>query len=265
MTGPDPGLVQHPAAPRGLGRRRAPDHRDYMAGSVLKAIPTVPYRYWNAGSWWGDQGDLPHCVGYSGVAWLEDGPVTFDGPTPDPARFYDVCQANDEWEGNDYDGTSVRALARVLRDVNLCREAGIQTAEPLIDSYYFAESAIEVAKAILTTGPVVMGTDWYWDWFDPGPTGYLAWDGDVIARRSAGGHAWKADGCRIYGLSTVQPDMADPKTWDLRRSFIRGKQSWGRAWGASGFFYMRLETVQALLMAYGEAMLAIEADRFRPG
>lgn len=256
--------VQHPSAPKGLGRRIAPDDRDFRASAILTEVPTRSWRYWNASSWWGDQGGKPHCVAFAGTAWLEDGPVTYDGPAVNTKRLYKVCQDHDEWEGSDYAGTSVRALGRVLRDPALCQAAGIPTKDPLIDSYYFAESAIEVVRAILTTGPVVMGTDWYWNWFTPGPTGYLKWDGDVIVRGTVGGHAWKADGVRIVAAEGTDLDMADPMTWDPARSFVRGKNSWGRHWGAGGFFYVRLVTLTALLTARGEAMIAVESPRFRP-
>lgn len=62
---------------------------------------------------WYDQGYSPHCVGFSlsrAMSWLN-------------RRFYDAdwlyyeAQKVDEWEGEDYDGTSVRGGCRILNTV----------------------------------------------------------------------------------------------------------------------------------------------------
>jgi hypothetical protein len=62
---------------------------------------------------WYDQGYAPHCVGYSlsrAMSWLN-------------RRFYDAdwlyyeAQKVDEWDGEDYDGTSVRGGCRILNTV----------------------------------------------------------------------------------------------------------------------------------------------------
>lgn len=62
---------------------------------------------------WYDQGQTPHCVGYSlsrAMSWYN-------------RRFYDAdwlyyeAQKVDEWDGEDYDGTSVRGGCRILNTV----------------------------------------------------------------------------------------------------------------------------------------------------
>ncbi len=62
---------------------------------------------------WYDQGQTPHCVGFSlsrAMSWLN-------------RRFYDAdwlyyeAQKVDEWDGEDYDGTSVRGGCRILNTV----------------------------------------------------------------------------------------------------------------------------------------------------
>lgn len=136
-----------------FGRRAALDPRDrnFPLRALLGPRSARMYRYWNDSGWWGDQGPLPQCVGYSLVHYLEDGPVSQRGQAPciAPAIVYREAQLVDEWEGEDYDGTSVRAGAKVLKE------------HGFIASYHWAFTLDELVEALLETGPVVMGTNWY--------------------------------------------------------------------------------------------------------
>src|SRR5690606_274936 len=138
----------------GLGRVLAVDARDegFSMRPLLSSRKKLPtYKYWNANGWWGDQGSLPHCVGFSWAHWLEDGPVTHKGNAPivNPSIIYKEAQKVDEWPGEKYDGTSVRAGAKILHK------------QGLIESYYWAWDIDSLANAVLTLGPVVVGTNWY--------------------------------------------------------------------------------------------------------
>jgi hypothetical protein len=212
-----------------FGRRFAPDERDrpYALATLVAQAPepTRRWRYWNANGWWGDQGGAPHCVGYAWAHWLEDGPVTHRGPAPvaDPARLYRMAQCIDEWPGEDYAGTSVRAGAKVLH------------AEGFIEAYLWAFDAATVIDALLTVGPVVVGTDWYGGMSDPEPDGRLRPDGPL-----QGGHAYLLDGVNL----------------DTGR--VRVKNSWGRDWGRRGFGWLDLDDLDRLIAAQGEACLAVE-------
>ena len=211
----------------GLGRRPAPDERDHAYPMAL-AVPrttTRTRRYWNASGWWGDQGRKPQCVGYAWTHWLEDGPVTHDAPVPivDPGWLYREAQLVDEWPGEDYDGTSVRAGAKVLQ------------AKGLVGNYLWAESLRDVELALLESGPVVVGTAWYESMFEPDRSGRISIGGGVV-----GGHAYLLDGVN-----------------SARRS-IRLKNSWGRTWGRRGFATLSFDDLARLLAEDGEACLATE-------
>jgi hypothetical protein len=219
----------------GLGRIAAPDAQDgnFPVRALLapQAEPLPDSRYWYANAWWGDQGGTSMCVEYAWQHWLADGPVTHPRvakPIVSPVgTLYHEAQLVDEWPGEDYDGTSVRAAAKYLQ------------AQGLIESYHWAFNADEVADTVLGLGPVVMGTNWYQGMFYPDektglvvPTGYVA-----------GGHAWKIDGA------------------NRNRELFRAKNSWGRSWGKRGHFYITFADLERLISEDGEACLAIETAR----
>ena len=132
----------------GLGRLESADERDkqFRMRAIVPQIDPRRYRYWNQSGWWGNQGDKPHCVGFAWLHWLEDGPVTHNEVEPPmipPSVLYSEAQEVDEWEGTNYDGTSVRAGAKILQ------------AKGLIKEYRWSWSVDELVMAVLTTGPVV--------------------------------------------------------------------------------------------------------------
>lgn len=221
----------------GFGRNSAElpphDERDekYHMTSVLRPEMDPPSRrYWWARGWWGDQGRTPQCVAYAGLHYLEDGPVTHKPRRPgadpllDPQKVYDACQQVDEWPGTDYDGTSVRALMKVFQ------------SRGLIKNYYWAWDLHTVIETLRTTGPVVVGTWWYYDMFYPDGNGLVKVHGG-----RAGGHAYLLNGVNVG------------------RRIVRFKNSWGRNWGRSGFGYMEFHDLERLIREDGEAAIAVEA------
>ena len=210
----------------GLGRLPAPDPRDqaFLMSSVVEEAPTRTYKYWWPGPWTGDQGSTSSCVGYSWVHWLNAGPVgQATAPALDPYALYRECQHHDEWPGNSYEGTSVRAGAKVLQ------------AKGFIESYLWAWNVDTVVKALLSEGPVVVGTWWLEDMFSPNEKGLIRATG-----RQRGGHAYLLDGVNV------------------KTELIRIKNSWGTDWGRKGFAYIPIEDMDKLITANGEACLARE-------
>lgn len=214
-----------------LGRRLAVDERDksYMLSAL--PIPDVgkAKRYWWPHGQWGDQGNFPRCVAFAWLHWTEDGPKTHkpfkagSGFKFDPIQIYDECQKVDEWPGEDYGGTSVRAGAKVLQ------------ARGVIISYHWSFTLEDTINALLNQGPVVMGSNWYESMFNPDSDGFINVSGGI-----AGGHAYVLDGV------------------DMAKEFVRIKNSWGRAWGKSGFAYIRFADLERLILEQGEVCLALE-------
>lgn len=208
--------------PRGLGRLPSPDTRDshYPIAAAPRAAyeRTRRFRYWWPSGWWGDQGYTPHCVGYAWSHLLEDGPTTHrpfaigKGPVFDPYIIYRDAQMVDEWAGNQYDGTSVRAGAKVLQH------------QGFITNYFWIHSVEDLVRTILDRGPVVAGTWWFENMYWPHPeTAVLSVSGIPV-----GGHAYLINGV------------------NLDREFFRIKNSWGREWGRRGHAIISFENMQKL-------------------
>lgn len=226
----------------GLGRLFSEDARDLPLRPLLAArapaegeLVRPPYRYWNDNTWWGDQGRTSQCVAYGWLHWLSDGPLTKPGIVgslinPDflltPVRLYKEAQLIDEWPGTAYDGTSVRAGAKVLHRLGLITE------------YRFGHTLSELIDALLGVGPVVVGTNWYTGMEEPNSEGRVNLSGS-----NEGGHCWEANGI------------------NLTRRLIRCKNSWGRKWGRSGRFWISFDDMERLIHEQGEVCLAVEAER----
>ena len=68
---------------------------------------------------------------------------------PDPYQIYNEAQHIDEWEGENYDGTSVRAGIKVL------------ARKGYLSSYRWAFDGQTAVNHILNIAPVVIGINWY--------------------------------------------------------------------------------------------------------
>lgn len=217
----------------GLGRRFAPDDRDKnfpMKGLLPKRASRRKYRYWYSSGWWGNQGTSSQCVAYGWSHWLSDGPIRQKGPQPvmDPGVLYHEAQLVDEWPGPPppYDGTSVRAGAKVLQSLGY------------ISSYHWATTLDELIQAVLGSWPVVVGTNWYAGMFNPGADNFARISGSVV-----GGHCYLVNGVNM----------------DIEAGRI--KNSWGRSWGRSGFAQVSFKDLERLIKEDGEICVAQEVSK----
>jgi hypothetical protein len=214
-----------------FGRLEVTDHRDlnYGISPMLMSAPRIAQKFWWDEGWWGNQGQTNECVAYSWSHWMEDGPVIQDSimgrakPVFEPNTLYNACQKVDQWPGTDYSGTSVRAGAKVLKDVGLITE------------YRWAFTVDEIILTLLTLGPMVVGTKWFHKMQFPDSNGLIRAKG-----RSLGGHAYILNGV------------------DVDREYFRIKNSWGREWGNDGHGYISFKDFEKVFKKGGEACIASE-------
>lgn len=171
-----------------------------------------------------DQGQTGHCVGFGGSGFLASAPVEDQGIDNDfgHALYYD-CKIVDG-EPKAEDGSTVHTLAKVL----------VQRGR--LTSYAWASTVAAMQQWVTTKGPVVMGTDWDNEMFDPDADGYVKTGGGV-----AGGHCFLMVGYH-----------ADVDAFE----FVN---SWGTSWAKKGHFFMKTAEFSKLWHRSGnEAMVALE-------
>jgi hypothetical protein len=207
----------------GLGRLHAPDPRDQRFQMPVRRIEAkaITKRTWFAGEVL-DQGDTPQCVGYSCWKWLDASPIR-NKPAFTPTDLYHGAQDNDEWPGNDYEGSSVRGAMKFLQQ------------KGMVSNYFWAPGCEAVIDHILAVGPVVVGTDFYDGMFKPDKEGFIRIGGKVV-----GGHAYLLIGAN-----------RDKKA-------VRVLNSWSRRWAQGGRAYLSFDDLDQLLKANGEGAVATE-------
>ena len=209
----------------GLGRRPSVDARDQnhlMAAALGPAIVRPTKKSW-ALVWRGDQKQTSMCVGFGWHGLLRAKPHLQREPLP--AVIYEQAQANDEFTDTPpAGGSSVRGGAKALK------------LDGKITAYAWAFEIETVLNWIGLHGPVVFGTTWYADMFEPGKNGIVNVSGAV-----AGGHCYVAIG------------------YDDKKKLLTCQNSWGTSWGIKGRFYLRYEDADKLIKeSGGEACTATE-------
>jgi hypothetical protein len=184
-----------------------------------------------------DQGNLGSCVPNAGVGTL--GYAAYAVSTLPLLSFtegacleyYRKVTRADPFEGAwepDDTGSDGLSMAKVfLRD-------------QLISGYQHVFDPGQFMDALMH-GPVMCGTVWRNDMFDPGPGGLITVSGAV-----AGGHEYIANG---YNTDT---------------GLIRFDNSWGTGWGEAGSFRMHRDDFFLLLADDGDATVLVPLDQPAP-
>jgi hypothetical protein len=189
-------------------------------------------RYWVPGLSVLDQGTEGACVGFgcTGEAMaspvrqrfpkvkMTDGATWRDAAEMIARKVYKEAQQIDEWEGDSYEGTSVRAGMLVGRERGWW------------DGFSWAFTMDELRTA-LETGPVVLGVLWTEGMYEA-PGGRLAVTGPVV-----GGHCILATG---YSAN-----------WRGGGPHYRLRNSWGRSWGVNGSAYIQAGHLNKILFEEG--------------
>lgn len=199
--------------------------REFPISAVVEG-KTPRSRGWSVRHWL-DQQQEGACVSF---AWHHEALAL-----PKRARFasddeaeayargrYHEMQQVDEWAGEDYEGTSCLAGAKVMQGIGY------------YDAYHWAFSLEDIILAIGYEGPVVMASNWYRGMYAPNAAGYLRPEGDIV-----GGHC--------YLLSSVSASYRRVTVWN----------SWGKDWGREGRAYIDFDDLDMLLHNQGEACLPI--------
>lgn len=182
-----------------------------------------------------DQGREGACVGYGWTAELlaepfapEEQPLT--AAAQDYASFsYRRAQKVDQWPGEDYEGTSVLAGAKIMQQ------------DGQIDSYRWCFGAGDVRDAIITSGPVVIGVPWYSGMYRTDENGIVKIHGDKV-----GGH------CVV--ITGYDPEyVIDGRPTEV----FRWRNSWGSSYGIEGSGYIRFMDLSYLLHSGGEACIPV--------
>lgn len=196
-----------------LGRLPAIDERDNL--HLMTIAPTQRVRqFWITGPIL-DQDGIGACVGFGWKQFLQTIPRrTLVGPSG--FDIYYAAQKIDEWPGESYEGSSVRAGAKVLQAMGYLSE------------YLWAPSILAVKNWVLQRGPVVVGTNWYTGMFATNKDGFVSITGQV-----EGGHCYL-----INGYSTAQ-------------NAFQCTNSWSKNWGRNGKFWIHYNVMNLLLFGEG--------------
>jgi hypothetical protein len=158
-----------------------------------------------------DQGREGACTGFGAAHVLSASPYPVPGVTEQLAReLYYQARREDEWEGEDYDGSSVNGVMHAARTLGR------------IKSWHWATTAGELRHGLSYHGAAEAGSVWLETMFEPGDDGYLK-----VAGEEVGGHAYEIGGYRpapARGATAVDYWIDN---------------SWGPDWGHGGGAWLR--------------------------
>lgn len=195
-------------------------NRNYPIRALLAPKPRRSYT-WSVNTWL-DQGSEGACVGFAWGHELAAKPVPVPTTNFDALAIYKRARQLDEWEGEDYDGTSVLGGAKAVMETKLLKE------------YRWAETEDDLALSVGYHGPAVIGVNWHRGMMDTDADGFIHPDNVVV-----GGHA-----ICVFGYS-------------VKLDAYKLHNSWGPGWGRNGDALLRRADMAGLLANQGEACVPV--------
>jgi len=171
-----------------------------------------------------DQGPNPHCVGFSSRGLLNASPIMVKPDSgPSGSEIYKLAQELDEWPGNNYDGSSVNAGCKALKQLGY------------IEGYAWFTKMDQIIEWVNGGyGTVLVGTNWYDSMDNVDRNGLIVAPSRLA--KPVGGHAYRLN------------------WFDIKKKAFLVPNTWGRKWGMpdcktgelSGTAYMPLELGERL-------------------
>lgn len=214
--------------------RHDPRSKSYGVADLLAQGVGIPERRtWRHGRIL-DQGREGSCTGMAVAGDLAASPHRVKGVDETLAvALYKRAQQIDQWPGENYEGSSVIAA------VQAAAERGY------LGEYRWAFSIDDLADAVRTLGPAIIGIPWWSGFYNPPTSGLLRKTGRVV-----GGHAILVTGYhprrRLWG-----------EGWTTRHAVFTLVNSWGSDWGRRGVGYITRDDLAALLDERGEACIPL--------
>lgn len=195
----------------------------------LIGSPAVKRRSWACGPRL-NQGQEGSCVGFGWTHELAAWPYVIKTDGEFARSVYKDAQKIDEWAGESYEGTSVLAGAKIIRERGFMPE------------FRWAFGLSDVLATLSSYGPVVVGIDWHKEMMGTDDNGVIRAKGEIY-----GGH------CVL--IRSVLPGYKLPD--GTVGNYVRGRNSWGGNWGRSGDFLLSWGDLGLLLAAQGEACVPV--------
>lgn len=209
---------------------------NYLAEEVIPKVADPFPKTW-ASRLTTDQGREGACVGHGQMTDIVASPrpatlISTEEANTFAHRLYKRAQQLDPWAGEAYEGTSVDAGFKAVREYGW------------IEEWRWMYTVQTIRDAVLTEGPVVLGVDWYEEMYWTKPSGLVKIGGSKV-----GGHSLTIigyhPGMRIAG-----------EDWNARYEVFKWKNSWGTDYGKNGVGYILAADLATLLNDGGDAAIA---------
>lgn len=169
-----------------------------------------------------NQGSEGACTGFGCAHALALTPYSKPVDQALAQRLYHEARRQDEWDGEEYEGSSVNGAMKAARLFGL------------IPAWHWAYSLGEMMHGLSYHGAAEIGVWWWTGMFDPDANGYIHPTG-----YKEGGHALAVSGYKV-GIG------------------FRLENSWGPGWGVNGGCWISETDMQMILDDDGECAFPVK-------